>query len=100
MKVKRIAIGLILLICITSLSSCAPKGYESHEAGFFSGIWHGCIIVCSLIGRLFGADIGIYAEHNTGFFYWLGFIIATGVAVGSFAIKLYIIIKLFDGCKP
>ena len=75
MKVKKIAIGLILLFCIISLSSCAPKGYESNEAGFFSGIWHGFIILFSSIGKLFGADIGIYAEHNTGFFYWLGFII-------------------------
>jgi hypothetical protein len=27
---------------------------------------------------LFGADIGIYAEHNIGFFHWLGFIIRIG----------------------
>lgn len=78
MKVKTIAIGLIVLICITSLSSCVPHGYKSNEAGFFSGIWHGFIIVFSLIGKLFGAHIGIYAEHNTGFFYWLGFIIGIG----------------------
>ena len=78
MKGKKIAFGLLILICVTSLSSCAPIGYVSHEAGFFSGIWHGFIIVFSLIGKLFGADIGIYAENNTGFFYWLGFIIGIG----------------------
>ncbi len=78
MKVKEIATGLILLMCITSLTSCAPQGYESNEAGFFSGIWHGLIIVFSLLGKLSGADIGIYAEHNTGFFYWLGYIIGIG----------------------
>lgn len=75
MKIKKFAIGLILLVFITNLVSCAPQGYVSNEAGFFSGFWHGLIIVFSLIGKLFGADIGIYAEHNTGFFYWLGFII-------------------------
>ena len=78
MLVKKFAIGLILLICLSSLSSCAPNGYESSEAGFISGIWHGFIIIFSLIGKLFGADIGIYAENNTGFFYWLGFIIGIG----------------------
>lgn len=78
MKTKDFTIGLLLIIFITSLSSCAPKGYESTEAGFFSGIWHGIIIVFSLIGKLFGFDIGIYAENNTGFFYWLGFIIGIG----------------------
>lgn len=83
MKVKKIAIGIILLICITSLSSCAPNHYESSESGFFSGIWHGIIIVFSLIGKIFGANIGIYAEHNTGFTYWLGFILGIGALGGG-----------------
>jgi hypothetical protein len=78
MKVKNSVLGLILLVFITTLSSCAPNGYESNEAGFISGIWHGFIIAFSIIGKLFGADIGIYAEHNTGFFYWLGFIFGIG----------------------
>lgn len=78
MKNQKILFGLILLLVILNLTSCAPSGYESYEAGFFSGIWHGIIIVFSLIGKLFGADIGIYAEHNTGLFYWLGFIIGIG----------------------
>lgn len=60
------------------LISCAPKGYSYNEAGFFTGIWHGFIIIFSLIGKLFGANIGIYAEHNSGFFYWLGFILGIG----------------------
>ena len=78
MKTKKITIILILLVCITCLSSCAPRGYESSEPGFFSGIWHGFIIIFSLIGKLFGFNIGLYAEHNTGFFYWLGFILGIG----------------------
>ncbi len=78
MNVKKSTIGLILIIFIISLSSCAPEGYVSSKAGFLSGIWHGFILVFSLIGKLFGADIGIYAEHNTGFLYWLGFIIGIG----------------------
>jgi len=36
---------------------------------------HGFVSFFALIGKLFGADIGLYAENNTGFFYWLGFII-------------------------
>jgi len=77
-KNQKIALGLAFFFILISLSSCAPSGYESDKAGFLSGIWHGFIIVFSLIGKLFGADIGIYAEHNTGFFYWLGFIIGIG----------------------
>lgn len=77
MKAKNFKLILLLFICIITIS-CAPKGYSTDEAGFFSGVWHGFIIVFSLIGKLFGADIGIYAEHNSGFFYWLGFILGIG----------------------
>ena len=76
MKTFRIIFSLFVII--TLFSSCAPEGYSSNESGFFSGIWHGIIFVFSLIGKLFGADIGIYAENNSGFFYWLGFIIGLG----------------------
>lgn len=74
MKKSKVAILLVFIILLTCLYSCAPSGYVPREAGFFSGWWHGFIIVFSLIGKLFGGDIGIYAEHNTGFTYWLGFI--------------------------
>lgn len=78
MKKQTIVVGLFFLIVIFGLSSCAPSDYGSNEAGFFSGIWHGFIIFFSIIGKIFGADIGIYAENNSGFFYWVGFIIGIG----------------------
>lgn len=75
---KKSFIYFCLFLLVFALASCAPEGYVAHKAGFFSGIWHGFIIVFSLIGKLFGADVGIYAEPNTGFTYWLGFIIGIG----------------------
>jgi hypothetical protein len=78
MKSKNMLIGLLAFTIILCFSSCAPEGYESNKSGFFGGIWHGLILGFSLIGKLFGADIGIYAEHNTGFTYWLGFILGIG----------------------
>lgn len=85
MKVKKIIIGFILVFIVFSLTSCAPEGGSSHEYGFFGGIWHGIILIFSLIGKLFGGDIGIYADHNTGFTYWLGFIIGLGGLGGGAA---------------
>lgn len=76
-------------ICFTTfvltllMVACAPSGYKNHESGFFEGLWHGIIFVFSLIGKLFGADVGIYAEHNTGFTYWFGFILGLGVLGGG-----------------
>ncbi len=78
MKKQTIFFGLCLLFIIISLTSCAPAGYVTHESGFFSGLVHGFVLPFALIGKLFGADVGIYAENNTGFFYWLGFIIGIG----------------------
>lgn len=86
MKNKKYLLGTLVLFLLLSLSSCAPYRYSSHEAGFFSGLWHGFIFIFSLIGKLFGAHIGIYAEHNTGFTYWLGFIIGiTGLGGGGYS---------------
>ncbi len=67
-----------LTIIVLVFTSCAPEHYSSHEYGFFGGIWHGICLPFSLIGKLFGSDVGLYAEHNSGFFYWLGFIIGIG----------------------
>ncbi|NPD47247.1 hypothetical protein [Lentimicrobium sp. S6] len=78
MKNRNFVLGIVLIIIMFGLTSCAPSGFERSEAGFFSGLWHGFIIIFSLIGKLFGADIGIYADNNTGFTYWLGFIIGIG----------------------
>ncbi|WP_421751327.1 hypothetical protein [Croceimicrobium sp.] len=74
-----IALGLIIL----SLSSCAPSGFEEEPAGFFYGLWHGFIIFFSTLGKLFGRDIGIHALNNTGWPYWLGFLIGLSSAIGG-----------------
>lgn len=65
------------------LSSCAPSGTTYKEYGFFSGIIHGFVFPFALIGKLFGAHIGLYADNNTGFFYWLGFILGIGFLGGG-----------------
>ena len=67
-----------VLILFMMMMSCAPKGYTSHEYGLFGGFFHGLVLPFSLIGKLFGADVGIYADNNSGFFYWLGFIFGVG----------------------
>jgi len=75
MKRQILIFAVFLVFIMIVLTSCAPEGHTSKEYGFFAGLIHGFIFFFALIGKLFGADIGIYAENNTGFFYWLGFII-------------------------
>ena len=83
MNKKSIHNVFFLVLILVIVSSCAPSGYESEESGFFSGLWHGFILVFSIIGKIFGFDIGIYAENNTGFTYWLGFILGIGILGGG-----------------
>lgn len=67
MKNKIIIATLFIFITI-NLTSCAPAGYSTNEYGFFSGILHGFVFIFALIGKLLSFDVGLYAEHNTGFF--------------------------------
>lgn len=75
MTKQKILALLILFILLINISSCAPKNYTTNKYGFFSGIIHGFVFFFSLIGKLFGFNIGLFAENNSGFFYWFGFII-------------------------
>lgn len=81
-KTKQYHIVLIVIICLL-FTACAPSGNTSYEYGFFYGIWHGNVVLFALIGKLFGADIGLYAENNTGFFYILGYLIGLGIIGGG-----------------
>lgn len=76
---------IFLVLIIASLTSCAPDSYTAHVYGFFGGIWHGIIWGFALIGKLIGLDVGLFADNNTGFTYWLGFIIGLGGLGGGAA---------------
>lgn len=82
MKTKVSLIASTLLI-LGLISSCAPSGFEEEPAGFLWGLWHGFIIFFSVIGKIFGMDIGIHALNNTGWPYWLGFLIGLSAAIGG-----------------
>jgi len=88
MKTKNLTIACLLILIVIVSSSCAPGNYTSHEYGFFGGIIHGIVFVFALIGKLLGTGYGLYAEHNTGFTYWLGFIIGIG-GLGGGASRRY-----------
>lgn len=66
------------------VSACAhqptPAAYD--PPGFFSGLWHGFIILFSLIGSIF-SDIRIYAFPNSGGWYDFGFCIGVTAFFGG-----------------
>ena len=80
---------LACVLCTALLSACATHGRPETYAepfGFFSGIWHGLIAgititinVISWFLHLFGVellrDVQIIGRPNTGFGYYVGFIL-------------------------
>lgn len=80
-----------ILILTGVMAGCAPEpicvdtDFGTEEYGFFRGILHGLVFPIALIGKLFGVSTGLYALNNTGFFYWLGFLIGFGpLGIGVF----------------
>lgn len=78
MKNRKIFPFAIFFLLLLGISSCAPEGRSYTEYGFFSGIIHGFCFPVALIGKVIGMDVGLYAEHNSGFFYWIGFLFGIG----------------------
>ena len=46
---------------------------RGRPAGFRLGMLHGALMPCALPNLLFGRDVNIYAEHNSGRTYKLGY---------------------------
>lgn len=83
MKTKRIIIASLLLLVLSSLTSCAPVGMTQEKYGLLYGIVQGFISPFTLIAKFLGANVGVYAENNTGTFYWVGFILGLFILLGG-----------------
>ncbi len=68
---RRIAVVIVLTIAFTAVLNrpVAPN----HAAGFARGLVDGAIMPGALPPLLFGRDVSIYAAHNTGRTYKLGY---------------------------
>jgi len=85
----RILLSLLLAFVALGLTACLPgdgKNSAAQPAGFWTGIWHGWVAPVSLIVGLFKRGIRVYEEHNTGWWYDLGFYIAIIAGFGGIAL--------------
>jgi hypothetical protein len=79
---------LILVLCVALVGCAAQPMPDAYDPpGFFSGLWHGCIMFFALIGHIFDDSIRIYAFPNSGgwydFGYFLGVLSWAGVAASK-----------------
>lgn len=74
---------LLMIVILFSLTSCAAgpnkmedsKNQEGKIAGFWSGLWHGCIALFTFIISLFSDSVRVYEVHNSGGWYNFGFVL-------------------------
>lgn len=85
-RVLLIALGLVLMLVLVACMPGTERWNPEHQAGFFSGIWHGWIAPVTLIWQLFDPQVRIYEVDNTGWTYDLGFYIAVIAGFGSIAL--------------
>lgn len=79
MRLRRVAILLVLLVLMLTLASCAPgpnefSGGGGDVAGFWTGLWHGIIAPVTFIISLFNDNVSMYEVHNNGGWYNFGFL--------------------------
>lgn len=79
---------ILLTLAILSLSACADQvtftqAIQLDPVGFWYGLWHGITAPFSFVGSLFSDNIAIYAIYNSGGWYDLGFLMGSGVLLGS-----------------
>jgi hypothetical protein len=73
----------VLLLGVLLLAGCAAGANPSmktlddngKDAGFWSGVWHGCISPVTFIISLFSDNVSLYDVHNSGNWYDFGFIL-------------------------
>ena len=105
MKTNLIKTGLFLIVATLLLSSCADVSTVCAEPnemvyGFWYGVWHGAIILWSLIAQLFYDDVAIYGINNNGGWYDFGYVLGVSGFL-NFLVKLATIILkgLLDGLR-
>ena len=83
MKKTKIILLLLPLVALLVITSCAPTGVTEHQYGIFYGLLHGVLLPFELIAKLFAMDYDLYAVNNSGFWYWIGYIIGVSAWTGG-----------------
>lgn len=89
--VKQLLLGLILVVMVLGLVSCAAgpneltgsPDEEGKVAGFWLGLWHGFISPVTFLVSLFSESVTVYEVHNNGGWYNLGFLIGVSAIFGG-----------------
>jgi hypothetical protein len=85
---KRFAFVPVLLGALLLASCAAGPGSDwaqpdADPAGFWAGIWHGALMLITLIVSFFTDQVKFYEVNNSGWPYDLGFVLSVLCVYGS-----------------
>jgi len=75
-----------MFLAVSLLAGCAPgneRFIADTPAGFFWGIWHGCISFFTLVVGIWNPAVEVYEPNNTGGWYNAGFLLGVAMAWGG-----------------
>jgi hypothetical protein len=76
--------GIALIMLLTSCAASANDvTVAGSTPGFWYGLWHGLIVPITFLISLLDTDVGIYAVHNSGHLYDLGFLLGAVVSLSG-----------------
>lgn len=82
-KTAAIVLGLLVLAGCAGGPESRWAAAGAPPAGFFAGLWHGILMVVTLVVSFFTDDVRIYEVHNVGVAYDLGFVLGALGAYGG-----------------
>jgi hypothetical protein len=84
-SIKMLLFVILVMVLFTSCAHVQPDVtcLTGKVYGFWNGLWHGLIACFTFIGSLFNHNIAVYAIHNNGAWYNLGFLLGVGAFTGG-----------------
>jgi len=83
LKKAALILLVFVIICLSvNISSAQVLAHANHAPGFWKGLLHGFLLLFRFIGSLFW-DINVYASHNAGGWYDLGFLLGVMMFFGG-----------------
>ena len=67
-------IAFVLMNSCANIPDCEHKPYDPENM-LLLGIYHALILPFSVVGKVFGLNIGIHSVEYSQFSYWIGFLI-------------------------
>lgn len=76
--------GLMIVSCTAGPNNTISlSDIGTEPAGFWYGLWHGCISPFTFVISLFNDNVGIYEVHNNGTWYNFGFLLGVAATFGG-----------------